>query len=153
MSSSRVAVISVRLQVVECVSRYSANGHLQKLAAVSTLSTSSKFKAMQNCHIIAKQQPKSASTCILKSSFISHPSEVFLFNPVIHLSCSILIYINRYIILITIFYMLKFNFRALKFYLSSHSRLKIQSLSILLKSCSRLRSTGSRRTRLSDRPH
>ena len=80
---------SVRPQNVECIS---ASDNLQKFAADSTLYTSPKFTAMQNCHNKAKQQPKSASTCTLKSSFKSCSLKIFLFHQIRKLSCSILIY-------------------------------------------------------------
>ena len=123
--------MSVSLQNVECVSRYSTSGHLQKFAADSTLCTSPKFTAMQNCHHIPNQQSKPASTCTLISSFISFSLEKLLFNPFRKLSCSNLIFINRYTNINKILYV-KTIFRAPRFYMSSHSRLKNQSLSILV---------------------
>ena len=86
-------VMSVNPQKNECVSRYSVSGHLQTFAAGLTLSTSPKFTAMQNCHNIAQQQSKSASSCTLKSSFRSCSLKFLLFHTTRILSCSNLIYI------------------------------------------------------------
>ena len=72
MSSSCVVFMSMRLQNVECVSRYTASCHLQKFAANSNLSTSQNFSVLQNFHSIAKQQSISWSNCTLDSSFIRH---------------------------------------------------------------------------------
>ena len=145
--------LSVSPQNVECVLRYSASGQLQKFAADLTY-LHPKITAMQNCHIIAKQQSKSTSTFTLNSSFVSDSlkklslsyQKVFMQ----HFDLN-----SDYCILIRTFCMLKLISSALRFHLSSQSspfcvarsRLKNQPQSTLLSSRPPSSRTGSGCTR------
>ena len=80
-----------------------------------------KFTAMQNCHIIAKHQSKSAITCTLNFSFYQLLIKISSVLSNQKLVMQPFDLYNYYGTLITKFLLLNFPFRALRLHLSSHS--------------------------------
>ena len=79
-----------------------------------------KFTPMQNCHVIAKQQSKSAYTCTLNFCFVSYRSNFFCFT---HSEIVMQLFdsYNRFSILITkIFFKISFPCPQISFFAPDH---------------------------------
>ena len=137
--------LPVNRQNVECCSRYSASGHLQKFAADLTLSTPENS---QPCKIVTLSLNSNQDLQSTYSNQLKFPLCKLIIKISLVLSNQKIVkqhfdLYNNHSILITIFRFVKFFFRELRFHPSSHSspfltlsRLKKCSLSPLLISYS-----------------
>ena len=134
----RVLSSASESQKIECYSRYSASGHLQKFAADLSLSTPQNsqpckiftlsLNSNQNLHTPAPLNSRLPSQSF-KISFVLFNQEIVMQHFDLY---------SKYSILITIFALLKFLFRESKFHPDprssplSLSRLKIHSSHLLI---------------------